>query len=55
MLRLALGFLVVAILAGLFGFTKIVDISTDIAWILFLVGIVMAVIFFILGRRPSTA
>jgi uncharacterized membrane protein YtjA (UPF0391 family) len=48
----ALTFLVVAIIAGVLGFGGIAGVSTQIAWILFVVGLVMAVVFFVLGRRP---
>jgi uncharacterized membrane protein YtjA (UPF0391 family) len=52
MLSWALTFLIIAIIAGLFGFSGIAGTATQIAWILFVVGLILAVIFFITGRRP---
>ena len=49
MLNWALTFLIIA---GVFGFSGIAGTATQIAWILFVVGLVLAVIFFITGRRP---
>jgi uncharacterized membrane protein YtjA (UPF0391 family) len=49
----ALMFLVIALIAALFGFTGIAGTATNIAWILFVVGIVLAIVFAIAGRRPS--
>ncbi|RUO36423.1 DUF1328 domain-containing protein [Aliidiomarina sanyensis] len=48
----ALVFLIVAIIAGIFGMSGIAGVATNIAWILFVVGLILAVIFFITGRRP---
>lgn len=48
----ALMFLVVALVAGIFGLTGIAAIASEVAWILFVVGLILAVIFFIVGRRP---
>lgn len=53
MFQWALLFLVVAIIAGLLGFSGIAGTATNIAWLLFIVGLVLAVIFFITGRRPK--
>jgi uncharacterized membrane protein YtjA (UPF0391 family) len=52
MLSWALTFLIVAIIAGVLGFSGIAGTATQIAWILFVVGLILAVIFFITGRRP---
>jgi uncharacterized membrane protein YtjA (UPF0391 family) len=46
----ALVFLIVAIVAGVLGFSGIAGIATDMAWILFVVGLVLALIFLVLGR-----
>ncbi|MEJ2530671.1 MAG: DUF1328 domain-containing protein [Halioglobus sp.] len=51
MLYWALIFLVVAIVAGVLGFTGVAAISADIAWALFVIGLILAVVFFVLGRR----
>jgi uncharacterized membrane protein YtjA (UPF0391 family) len=48
----ALSFLVVAIVAGLFGLSGVAGVATQIAWALFVIGLVLAVIFFVAGRRP---
>jgi uncharacterized membrane protein YtjA (UPF0391 family) len=55
MLRLALVFLVVALLAALFGFGLVADMSYGAAKIMFFVFIVLAVLSFLGGsfRRPS--
>ena len=49
MLRLAILFLVLALLAALFGFNLIADMSFDFAKILFFVFIVLAVLSFLGG------
>ena len=53
MLRWALTFFVVAIVAALFGFTRIAGSAMDIARILFFIFIVLAVVIFIFGRNRS--
>ena len=52
MLYWALIFLIVAIVAGVLGFTGVASISANIAWALFVIGLILAVVFFVLGRRP---
>lgn len=52
MLSWALIFLIVGLIAGVLGFTGIAGTATNIAWILFVVGIVLAIVFAITGRRP---
>lgn len=54
MLRYALVFLLVALLAGLFGFTEIAGPSYFIAKILFFVFLVLFVLSLIMGRRGSS-
>lgn len=51
MLSWAVTFLIIAIIAGVLGFSGIAGTATNIAWILFVVGLIMAVIFWITGRR----
>jgi uncharacterized membrane protein YtjA (UPF0391 family) len=46
----ALVFLVIALVAALLGLSGIAGTATNIAWLLFLVGLVMAVVFFVRGR-----
>jgi uncharacterized membrane protein YtjA (UPF0391 family) len=55
MLRLAILFLVVALIAAVFGFGLVADMSFAAAKILFFVFIVLAVLFFLTGafRRPT--
>lgn len=50
MMYYALVFLVVALIAGVLGFSGIAGTAANIAWILFVVGLVLAVVFFIRGR-----
>jgi len=45
-------FLVIGLVALLFGFGGIAGMSMNIAWILFVVGLIIAVVFMVLGRRP---
>ena len=45
-------FLVLAIVAGIFGMSGVAGMSMHIAWILFIVGLVLAIAFFVMGRRP---
>ena len=52
MLSWALTFLIIGIIAGLLGLSGIAGTATNIAWILFVIGLVLALIFFITGRRP---
>ena len=52
MLYWAAVFLVIALLAAVLGFSGIAGISMNIAWILFVVGLILAVVFFVVGRRP---
>jgi len=52
MFHYALIFLVVALIAGLLGFSGVAGTASSIAWILFVVGLVLALVFFIRGRTP---
>jgi uncharacterized membrane protein YtjA (UPF0391 family) len=52
MLNLAVVFLVIAIIAGILGVTGVMNIAIEIAWILFVVGLILAVVFWVIGRRP---
>jgi uncharacterized membrane protein YtjA (UPF0391 family) len=51
MLYWAAIFLIIAVVAGLLGIGGVAVISKEIAWILFVVGLILAVITFVLGRR----
>lgn len=52
MIGWAVTFFIIAIVAAVLGFSGIAGAATNIAWILFVVGLVLAVIFAITGRRP---
>lgn len=52
MFNWALTFLIVAIIAGVLGMSGIAGTATNIAWLLFVIGLIMAIIFAITGRRP---
>jgi len=53
MLRLALAFLLVAILAGALGLFRAEFVASEIAWILFVVFLVLAVVSLIAGSRAG--
>ena len=46
-------FLVIAIVAMLLGAGGVAGVSMNIAWILFVVGIILAIVMFVMGRRPK--
>ncbi len=50
----AVTFLVIAIIAGVFGFAGIASTATWIARILFIVGLVVFLGLLVAGRRPPT-
>jgi uncharacterized membrane protein YtjA (UPF0391 family) len=52
MIGWAATFLIIALIAGVLGFSGIAGASANIAWILFVVGLIVAVAFFVMGRRP---
>ncbi|HYE37919.1 DUF1328 domain-containing protein [Methylocaldum sp.] len=52
MIGWAVTFLVIAIIAALLGFSGIAGTAVNIAWILFVVGLILALVFFVMGRRP---
>ncbi|HKF69038.1 MAG TPA: DUF1328 family protein [Vicinamibacterales bacterium] len=54
MLNYALLFLLVGLIAGALGMFGVAAIATQIAWVLFLIGIVLLLIHFISGRRTLT-
>lgn len=51
MINLAITFLIIAIVAALLGFSGIAGAASSMAWILFIVGLFLAVIFAVTGRR----
>ena len=50
----AVTFLIVAIVAGIFGFAGITGTATWIAKVLFVVGLVVFLVLLVTGRRPPT-
>lgn len=52
MIGLAVTFLIVAIIAGVLGLSGIAGTASSIAWILFVVGLALSVIFMVTGRKP---
>jgi uncharacterized membrane protein YtjA (UPF0391 family) len=52
MIGWAATFLIVALIAALLGFSGIAGVATNIAWILFVIGLILAIVFAIAGRRP---
>ncbi|GAB3593937.1 MULTISPECIES: DUF1328 domain-containing protein [Acetobacter] len=55
MLKLALFFLVVSLVAGLFGFGGISSVAAGMAKILFFIGIVLFVVFLVLALIAGSA
>lgn len=51
MIGWAATFLIIALVAAVLGFTGIAGIATNIAWILFVIGLVLAIVFALAGRR----
>jgi uncharacterized membrane protein YtjA (UPF0391 family) len=51
MLYWAAVFLVIALVAAVLGLTGVAGISANIAWVLFIVGLIFAVVFYLTGRR----
>lgn len=53
MLKWALIFLIVALVAAALGFGGVAGLSMEIAWVLFVVGLIIAAVLFIMGRKPA--
>ena len=51
MIGWAATFLIVALVAAVLGFSGIAGVATNIAWILFVVGLILAIVFALMGRR----
>ncbi|MGZ8216481.1 DUF1328 domain-containing protein [Methylomagnum sp.] len=51
MIGWAVTFLVIGLIAAVLGFSGIAGTAVNIAWILFVVGLILAVVFFVMGRR----
>ncbi len=54
MIYYALVFLIVGLIAGALGLAGVAAIASQIAWILFLIGVVLLLIHLIGGHRPSS-
>jgi len=52
MLSWAITFFIIAIIAAVLGFGGIAGTAVNIAWALAVIGVILAVIFLIAGRRP---
>jgi uncharacterized membrane protein YtjA (UPF0391 family) len=52
MLSWAITFFIIAIIAAVLGFSGIAGTAVNIAWALAVIGVILAVIFLIAGRRP---
>ena len=52
MIGWAATFLIIAIIAGIFGLSGVAGMAANIAWILFVVGLIIALVFALVGRRP---
>lgn len=52
MLSWAVTFFIIALIAAFLGFSGIAGTAANIAWILAAIGIVLAIVFFVSGRRP---
>lgn len=50
MLNWALMFLIVALIAGALGLSGVAGVAANIAWVLFVVGLIIAAVFFVAGR-----
>jgi uncharacterized membrane protein YtjA (UPF0391 family) len=52
MLSLALTFLIVGLVAGLLGLGGIAAVASQMAWVLFLIGVVLLIVHLVRGRVP---
>jgi uncharacterized membrane protein YtjA (UPF0391 family) len=55
MLRWALLFLIVALIAGALGFLRVEFLASEIAWILFVVFLILFIVSLVMGRRAPAA
>ena len=54
MIGWAITFFVIALIAAVLGFSGIAGTAVNIAWALAVIGIIAAIVFFALGRRPPS-
>ena len=52
MISWAVTFFVIALIAAVLGFTGIAGAAGNLAWICAVIGIVLALVFMVMGRRP---
>lgn len=52
MISWAVTFLIIAIIAAVLGFSGIAGTAVNIAWALAVIGIILALVFMVMGRRP---
>ena len=52
MLSWAVTFFIIALIAAVLGFSGIAGTAVNIAWILAVIGIILALVFMVMGRRP---
>lgn len=52
MISWAVTFFVIALIAAVLGFSGIAGTAVNIAWMLAVIGIILALVFMVMGRRP---
>jgi uncharacterized membrane protein YtjA (UPF0391 family) len=52
MLSWAVTFFIIALIAAVLGFTGIAGTAVNIAWALAVIGVILAIVFAVIGRRP---
>ena len=52
MLSWAVTFFIIALIAAVLGFTGIAGTAVNIAWALAVIGVILAIVFAVMGRRP---
>jgi uncharacterized membrane protein YtjA (UPF0391 family) len=53
-LSYAVTFLVIALIAALLGLSGVAGMASQIAWVLFAIGIVLLIVNFLTGNRPTS-
>lgn len=53
MLRAAILFLIIALVAGFLGLFRVEWMASEIAWILFVVFLILFIVSFVFGRRST--
>ena len=48
----AVTFFIIALIAAVLGFSGVAGTAVNIAWILAVIGIILALVFMVMGRRP---